>query len=372
MLRRAARTVALGVLLGVGVSAGWVARAQAYGEPVALVTALQAAALAADVDLVVAGVPIVDVWLPVTSSDWRGVLFGLASSYGLTVCELDGGTVLVTDSPVGVGVCGKSAEAGERSDVTTEAAAELGAAVVGPVEEVEEAEELTEVVASSDEAVEEPVVRSPLVYRVRVLQLDEARAVDLGLDWSGGVFETAAALVAGGVAVSNGVFPVAEMGKLVRFLESEGVARRLDDVELRSLAGVPVQFNRGGSISVNLVGGGDSSISRQFQYGLGLELEGSLADQVVELRYSFTDSAPGNVSDPSNVQIASTTSSSVLQVPCGHSVVVASMGSSRSGLQGAGLPALSAVPVVGYAFGSGGVVESRMSFVVTVDVGCVL
>src|SRR5690606_34645645 len=119
-----------------------------------------------------------------------------------------------------------------------------------------------------------------------------------------------------GYGIANGFWPVETMGELVRFLESEGVAMRLEDVELRSGSGRAVSFNRGGSISVNLVGGGGASIVENYAYGLGLELLGLVEDGMVELDYSFTDSAPSNVADPSNVQLASTTSRSVVRVPC--------------------------------------------------------
>lgn len=356
MLRpgRVGRALVAGSLLGLLLSFGYVSVAQTVrGESMPLVTALQSAALAADVQLVVAGVPVGDVFLPAVADDWRSVLEGLAAAFGLHVCDLGPSTLLVTDSEEAGRLCAPVIE-------------ELGEAAVEIVEEPEavsaELVPVVELVA--------PVVSSDLVYRVRVLQLDETRAVDLGLDWSGGVFETAARLLAGGYAVSRGIFPVEEMGSLVRFLESEGVAMRLEDVELRSYGGVPVRFNRGGTIAVNLVGGGAAAIVERYQYGLGLDLEGVEADGVVELRYQFTDSAPSNVSDPSNVQISSTTSASVVRVPCGHSVVLAAIGSAREGSQGAGLPVLAAVPGVGYAFGTGGVVQGRTTFVVTVDVGC--
>lgn len=349
-----ARVLVVGVLLGLALSFGYVALAQTVRtESMPLVTALQVSALAADVHVVVASVPVAEVWLPVTADDWREVFLGIAGAFGLTVCDLGPDTVLVSDSPNAVALCGPR----EAAEVLEAAPVEVG---------VVEAEVMPVEVPGVVE-----VERVGLVYRVRVLQLDETRAVDLGLDWSGGVFETAARLLAGGYAVSQGVFPVAEMGRLVRFLESEGVAMRLEDVELRSEAGVPVSFNRGGTIAVNLVGGGESSIVERFQYGLGLDLDGRVEAGVVELVYRFVDSAPSNVSDPSNVQIASTTSSSRVRVPCGHSVVVAAVGSSREGVQGSGLPGLGALPGVGYAFGAAGVVGGRSSLVVTVDVGCV-
>lgn len=349
---RALRTVGLGLLLGLAVSFAVVAFAQRVsGVPMPLVTALQAAGLAADVNVVVAGVPAVDVFLPATADDWRAVLELLARVNGLSVCELGPATLLVTDSVRGEELCG-----------------DVPASLPTPALEQVLAVPAMSVVES--EALIESGPPVGLRYRVRVLQLDETRAVDLGIDWAGGLLETASRLVSGAVAVSNGVLPVSEMDGLVRFLESEGVAVRLEDVELRAESGVPVTFNRGGTIAVNLVGGGNAAISDRYSYGLGLDLTGTVDGGSVLLTYRFQDSSPSNVSDPSNVQLASTTSGSSVRVACDSSVVVAAIGSSREGLKGSGLPVVAAAPVVGYLFGAGGVVTGRTTFVVTVDVGC--
>lgn len=346
------RTVGLGLLLGLAVSFAVVAFAQRVsGVPMPLVTALQAAGLAADVNVVVAGVPATDVFLPATADDWRAVLELLARVNGLSVCELGPATLLVTDSVRGEELCG-----------------DVPAVVPTPV--VEQVLAVPAVAAEESGALTESGPPVGLRYRVRVLQLDETRALDLGIDWSGGLLETAARLVAGAAAVSSGVVPVAEMDGLVRFLESEGVAVRLEDVELRAESGVPVRFNRGGTIAVNLVGGGNAAISDRYNYGLGLDLSGVVEDGSVLLTYRLEDSSPSNVSDPTNVQLASTTSGSVVRVACDSSVVVAAIGSSREGLKGAGVPVLASVPVLGFGFGTGGAVTGRTTFVVTVDVGC--
>lgn len=346
----------MGVLLGLCVSFGYVSVAQTSGVPLPLVLALQAAAEAADVELIVAGVPAADVYLPTTADDWSLVLRRLAAVYGLTVCDVGASTVLVTDSPHAAALCG-----GTDAELQTQEPArfERPAPVGGPVP------------AEAPEPAPEPEAEpGAVVYRLRVLQLDEARAQELGLDWGAGVLDVAGRLIVAGYQAVNGVWPSAALLDMVRFLESEGVAMRLDDVELRTRGGQTVRFQRGGTINVNLVGGGDATISQRYDYGLTVDLTGTLRDDEVALQYVFTDSAPGNVSDPRNVQLASTSASGLLDVPCGYSTVLAGIGSRRESIAGEGLPVLASAPGVGYGFGASIVNSSRVSYVVTVDVGC--
>lgn len=356
MKLRPVRTVGVGVVLGLVVSLVAVSRAQTSGTPLPLVTALQAAAEAAEVQLIVAGVPAAEVYLPVTSDDWHAALVGLALVHGLTVCELGPRTLLVTDSPHAAAVCGDSHE--EHAEPQPSPVLEpvgSGAELPAPEEEPGPVEEEGE---------------GALVYRVRVLQLDESRARELGLDWGAGVLDVAGRLVVSGWQLANGVWPSSGLGEVVRFLESEGVAMRLDDVELVTRDGAPVRFQRGGTINVNLVGGGDAAISARYDYGLTLDLSGQRRGEAVALAWTFADSAPGNVSDPRNVQLASTTASGLVDVPCGHSIVLAGMGSVREGVAGEGLPVLASAAGAGWAFGTAAVSSGRVSYVVTVDVGC--
>lgn len=357
MKRRPVRTVLLGVLVGLCASFGYVSLAQTSGVPLPLVTALQAAAAGADVELVVAldgsGA---EVYLPTLSDDWHTVLVQLALVHGLTVCELGPRTLLVTDSPHAAVVCGGTDE--EQPDD-------------GAAGEVDASGPRTELPAPEEEPgpVEEQGHGS-VVYRVRVLQLDEARAQELGLDWGAGVFDLAGRLVVAGYQAMQGLWPSVALGDMVRFLESEGVAVRVEDVELRTRGGETVTFQRGGTINVNLVGGGDATISQRYNYGLTLDLTGTLRGEVVELAYTFVDAAPGNVSDPRNVQLSNTSASGRLDVPCGFATVLAGIGSRRESVAGEGLPVLASVPGAGYAFGVSTVNSSRVAYVVTVDVGC--
>ena len=71
-MSRYGRAIGLGLLLGLLLPAVIVVRAQSSSAPLPLVVALQATAMAAGVDLVVADVPVADVWLPASSGGAGG------------------------------------------------------------------------------------------------------------------------------------------------------------------------------------------------------------------------------------------------------------------------------------------------------------
>lgn len=349
MKRRPVRTVLLGLLVGLCVSFGYVSLAQTSGVPMPLVTALQAAAVAADVELVVADVPSADVYLPSLADDWRTVLVQLASVHGLTVCELGPRTLLVSASEHARRLCGEAA--GEL--VQEEHAGEPDVIAEPVVVDEAEAVPLAETVR----------------YRLRIVQLDETRAASLGIDWAGRAFETAS-LLAGGVAlVELGFMPSPALDDVLIFLEREGIATRLEDLELGGILGRPVTFDRGGSINVSLPSEG-GGIQRSFTYGLQVTVTGERHGDGLLLEYVISDSNPSNVADPENIQLTATSTRSVTRAGCGESVVLASLYSARDEGQGSALPVIGRVPGVGYLGGVGTDTIGRVAVVVTLDVMC--
>lgn len=347
---RSLRTVALGVFLGVLLSVVYVGNAQTNGYPMPLVTALQAAAEAAEISLVVADVPNAEVYVPQVADDWREVLVQLAGAFGLHVCEIGSNTLLVTGSEHAAKVC---------------AAEDAAEAVLSAVESAP----AVEVVAPPAEVVTMAEELAGIRYRLRVVQVDETRAASLGIDWAGRAFETASLLAGGWLVAKTGMIPSPALDDVIVFLEREGVAMRLEDLELGGIIGWPVTFNRGGSINVSLPSEG-GGIQRTFTYGLQVTVTGDREGDGLVLRYVIRDSNPSNVSDPGNIQLTATDTESAVLSGCGQSVVLASLYSEREAGQGSALPVLGRVPGVGYLGGVGTDTTGRVAVVLTLDVMC--
>lgn len=352
-LQRPARTVLVGLLLGTLLSFAYLGAAQTSGHPLPLVTALQASAEAAEVSLIVADVPATEVYLPQFADDWRRVLVQLAFAHGLVVCEVGPNTLMVSGSQHAHKLCAPEPEevthVGDLEPVAQVAA--LAPVTVAPVTEPE---------AAALEAVR---------YRLRVMQLDESRAASLGIDWAGRAFETASLLAGGWLVAKTGMIPSPQLDEVIVFLEREGVAMRLEDLELGGVLGRPVTFNRGGSINVSLPSEG-GGIQRTYSYGLQVTVTGHREGDGLLLDYVVTDSNPSNVTDPMNVQLTSTDTRAAVLAECGQSVVLASLYSERDEGQGAALPVAGRVPALGYLGGVGSDSLGRVAVVLTLDVAC--
>lgn len=346
-----------GLVLGLALSFAVVASAQQVdGQSLPVVTAFQAIAAAAGVGVIVADVPAVEVWIPQRSGDWLAVLEAVAGALGLEVCEISAGTWLVSGAPGALLVCsppvaptgGDGLEGGHFPAVPAGETVPAEDTAVGVVE----------VVDLGPEA---------LGLRLRVVQIDERRAFELGINWRGGVFSTASAILGAGQLIAGGVIPGATFDRIVSFLETEGVALRLEDVSLATITGVPVAFNRGGSLNVTLAR--ETSVERSYQYGLGLTVTPRREGDVFVLAYSFDDSSPGTTT-AELIELAATTSRGSVIAGCGQTVVLASSVSMRDVGEGGGLPVLASVPGVGYLAGSRSDRVTLGSFVITLEPLC--
>lgn len=212
----------------------------------------------------------------------------------------------------------------------------------------------------------------PLRYRIRVgvVQVSRSASEAIGINWSEGMFLTAAQLVFGADYLLKGYFPQPDFDKLFEFLATSGVALRRDEYTLMATDTQEVLFNRGGSINVQLVGDGTESIQKSFSYGLGIGLTLTNKGDYIELLYTFSDSSPNSVSNASLIDLTSTTLTSVEYIPCDSVAVLGDVFTERKNFSGEGLPAVSAVPVVGYLGGIGESNEQQASYIITAGIEC--
>jgi hypothetical protein len=312
--------------------------------------------------LVAAGLPEQEVYLPyeLPKDAAFDLLVTLSSSLGLVVCELDSGVILLlavsfscgvdelSASPVD-GVGGVGDAAGEVAAIPSDSEPTGGEATGGLAGGLRES-------------------RSRYAVRVYVVEVNDERATELGVDWRQ-LFDTANLLSANLSVMLAGYVGAAELDSVVSFFEREGLGRRLDDLTLFALAGEPVRFNRGGSINVSLVGG-EQVVQSSYQVGLTASLTVTPHADGVELAYEIADTSPSNVSDPSNIQLSSTSNSSRVVMACGGSSLLVALNSERITGAGEGLPVAARIPVAGYAFGSGTDAYRRSSVVVSAEVEC--
>ncbi len=228
--------------------------------------------------------------------------------------------------------------------------------------EADETEPLEPMVAASYESFN---------IRLRLLEINETRGLDLGINWDGGILETAGRLIAGAGQYQAGALPTADLDEVVSFLETESIARRLDDVSLAAFPGEPVRFQSGGDVNVQLVGSGERNISKTFEFGLIVDVTPlRLSENVVRLDYSVQDVDPGNTADPTLITRNSQNLTGAQPAECGQSIVIGQFVRGRGESQGSGLPGVSRVPVFGYGAGVGSTSTATRIYVLTLDLEC--
>lgn len=342
------------VTAAVIVAAWWiflgVAVAQVEAEAIPLYQALQVSGVGAGVDLVIAQVPEVSVHMPVHADDWRDVLDMLAVVHDLTLCEIGPRTLLVSGAASAARLCSV-----EIAEVVTDEGP--GAVSVGEPVEV-----------AAVEPAEQP---ESFDVRLRVVEISEQAGISAGLDWSGAVFDTVTSLVVGDLAGAARRLVSGDVTSAIRFLESEGVGRRVDDLSVRARTGLASVLRSGGDISVNLVGAGNENISRSYAYGLSLTVTPLLREaEGIPFVLSVDSSTPINVSSPELLTLSRRSISNEVRLVCGEAAVIGSLYRESEDYAGQGLPGLAEIPAVGFAFGTLGHNRATSSIVLILEVEC--
>ena len=390
-----ARRVLVGVLLGAlfMLALTFAAFNRAMAQEVHALpfhAAAQALALIGDFSLVASGLPDEVVYVPVQPdpSSALEVLTALGRAYGVCVLQLPSNVVLVAPADDSGGCEYLTAAVLPESDSMHDGADSLsggtGIAALGDRPSGEDDLSRSGTVPASgeelpgdsrpadgvrEESVDEPQAASYII-RLRIVEIAEQHGQSAGFDWQGGVWQTVAALMAGDVAAAAGRFLASDVTSAVRFLESEGVGRQLDDLSFVARSGLPAVFNAGGNISVNLVSGTGEPVSRQYPYGLSLRVTPESIEDGALLTVQLDASTPVSVSNPELLNISNRSISSSLEVGCSEAVVLGSLFQLSEDGTGSGLPGISSVPGVGYLAGTASRAYSRSSVVLTLDLTC--
>lgn len=343
------------------------------GEPIPLMLAFESVARSLGYGFIGFGIPEVSVRLNFEGVDGRQLINSYASVYGLCHSYNDSAGALMVYPPDDEGTC---PEVAGSPAIAPDPASDTGD-VPEPVRTVRtpggtviNVYGQTEPDMSSGGS---PVVTAYESFniRLRLLEINETAGLNAGISWGNGIFSTAAELVAGVANYDGGALPSSSLDDVVSFLETESIARRLDDVSLASFPGEKVTFRSGGDVNVQLVGSGQQNISKSFQFGLIIDVTPKrLSENVVRLDYSVQDVDPGNITDPTLITRNSQNLSGAQPVECGQSIVIGQFVRQRGESQGAGLPGLARIPIAGYAAGAGSTSEARRLYVLTLDLGC--
>lgn len=209
----------------------------------------------------------------------------------------------------------------------------------------------------------------PVAVRLRVVEFAENSGITAGLELRSQAFSDLVAYAFGDGFAAYRLL-TSELVDSLRLAESSGVGRKLDDISVTGVVGIPLLFQAGGNINVNLVGAGQENISAVYAYGLNLGVTVTKQADSYVLDYNLQSSAPVSASDPELITLASRSVSSKVMVGCAESVVIAGFRQDYQDTTGSGLPGLGSLPGLGYAFASANVTETRTTLLLTLELVC--
>lgn len=209
----------------------------------------------------------------------------------------------------------------------------------------------------------------PISVRLRVIEIGETDGLSFGIDWSAQTFSNLAAFALGDVSAPYRLL-TADLSSALRLAESEGAGRKLDDVTLAGLTGVPLAFQAGGNIAVNLVGAGQENLTANYPYGLNVRVTVERVEESYQLQYSISSSSPVSATDPRLINVASRNIDSTVTLLCGEAAVISALRQDYLDDTGRGLPGLGSLPGIGYAFGSSDKTSSITTLLVALELAC--
>lgn len=342
------RTLAFGLILGITLAVSYVALAQeGFSYPV--FQAVQILAKVGNFSLVSPQLPDDEVFLPQVIDEGSAyeIMEYVLSLHGFCAVRLHSGVVIITqDCPN---------RHGGSDDVPDHSGNS------GHVDDVH----IVEIPILAPESIR------PVRLRLGFVDVDTTSSESIGINWSE-IFTTANLLRTNLDVVLAGFIGSPQLDNIISALQQRGIATRADEVELVTVSGEAVTFNRGGSINVNLVGAQGATIQQSYNVGLTLSLLPTQTPDGIMLRYQYSDTSPSNVSDPANIQLASTSNSGVMLTQCGATELLAVLNNDRVSMSGQGLPGAIDAPVIGYLGARSSNVSRYSTLVVTVGVYCEL
>lgn len=309
--------------------------------------------------LVLPGVPDVAVNYSFTSVSPEIALATVATAHDLAYCLSDG-LVLV----------------GGRSAVERACAAVPGGAVypvllgdlVAPVSVTVEVPQPVAAPAAVPAVVAPPAPPAPqrVGVRLRIIELADNSSAAAGVDWSKGLLSGVVSLAAGALSGSVPSLSSLTFTQSLQALERQGLARKLDEVQLSLTVGQSTAFQSGGNLQLSLIGSGETKIERTIPYGLNLTLQPSETADGVQVAVNADLSNAVSTSNTSLLDVARRSVNTTVDLGSAP-VLVAAWSAIREEKNGSGLPGLARIPFAGYVAGQADQSASRSTLVVTLE-----
>ncbi len=209
---------------------------------------------------------------------------------------------------------------------------------------------LSELIARLDEP--QPQVN----IQVRIQEITQRSAVDLGIDWTAGFGNLTANVLGGGLGFifdTTQVISSLNVLAVLDALETQGLSRRVDDTNVTVLNNGTGTIQSGGQIFITIPGA-EENIERTIPYGVQIDVTPRItADGRVTLVIDAkVEDVLSTTNDPSFLNLSSRNVTTTVTVEEGQTLLLGGLLQSQLNITRNRIPILSSIPLIGDLFGT--------------------
>ncbi len=198
----------------------------------------------------------------------------------------------------------------------------------------------------------------PLInIQVRIQEVTETGATNLGLDWTAGIGNFVTKIVGGNL---TGLFDATKslagfnIGATLNASEKQGTSKRVDDASIIMESGQAkvARLRSGGKLRVNIVGAG-GLIKETFDYGVIIDVGNSRIDNDGTIHLDVNAKVESLLTAPTDPTIINTSNreaQTTLALKTGQTALLGGLLTTQSKNNTTGIPFLSSLPLIGPLF----------------------
>jgi type II secretory pathway component GspD/PulD (secretin) len=191
--------------------------------------------------------------------------------------------------------------------------------------------------------------------QVRIQEITRRSAIDLGINWSGGIGNFTANILTGGL---NFIFNTSQVISSLNILavldalETQGLSRRVDDTNVTVLNNGTATLQSGGTIFISIAGGAEN-IERTIPYGVQVDVTPRISNdgRVTLLIEARVEDVLSTTNDPTFLNLSSRTLSTTVTVEEGQTLLLGGLLQNSLTVSRQRIPIIGSIPLIGDLLG---------------------
>ena len=198
-------------------------------------------------------------------------------------------------------------------------------------------------------------VQPQVNVQVRIQEITRRSALDLGIDWSGGIGNFTANVLSGGL---NFIFNTSQVISSLNILavldalETQGLSRRVDDTNMTVVNNGRATLQSGGRILISIPGGTEN-IERDIPYGVQIDITPRITDdgRVALQVEAKVEDVLSTTNDPTFLNLSSRILTTTVTVEEGQTLLLGGLLQNSLTVSRQRIPIIGSIPLIGDLFG---------------------